>query len=84
LETSPRVALVTGGASGIGLGIVRRLAEHGMAVVAADWNAAACASAVASLNDYQDRTVVFEADIGTEAGATKTIETAISRFAPTI
>ena len=80
MESSPRVALVTGGASGIGLGIVRRLAEHGMAVVAADWNAAACASAMASLDDYQDRTVVIEADIGTEAGATKTIETAISRF----
>jgi NAD(P)-dependent dehydrogenase (short-subunit alcohol dehydrogenase family) len=51
-----------------------------MAVVAADWNAAACANAVASLNDYQNRTVVIEADIGTEVGASKTIETAIRRF----
>jgi 3-oxoacyl-[acyl-carrier protein] reductase len=80
VDSSPRVAVVTGGASGIGLGIARRLAEHGIAVVAADWNAAACASAMASLDNYRDRTAVVEADIGTEAGATKTIETAIRRF----
>lgn len=80
LKTSRGVALVTGGASGIGLGIARRLAEHGMAVVAADWSAAACTSAVTSLDEYQDRTVVVEADIGTEAGAAETIKTAISQF----
>ncbi len=80
LESSRRVALVTGGASGIGLGIVRRLAEQDMAVVAADWNAAACAGAVAELGACQDRTVVVEADIGTEAGAAKAIETTVGRF----
>jgi NAD(P)-dependent dehydrogenase (short-subunit alcohol dehydrogenase family) len=80
LETGARVAVVTGGASGIGLGIARRLAEHGMAVVAADWNAASCANAVASLEKYQGRAEVVEADIGTEAGAANTIETAIRRF----
>jgi 3-oxoacyl-[acyl-carrier protein] reductase len=51
-----------------------------MAVVAADWNAAACAGAVVSLDDYRDRTVVIEADVGTDAGATKAIGTAINRF----
>ena len=80
MESSERVALVTGGASGIGLGIARRLAEQGMAVVAADWSAAACADAVAALNDHRDRTVVVEADIGTEAGSAKAIETAVGRF----
>lgn len=80
MENSRQVAVVTGGASGIGLGIARRLAEQGKAVVAADWNAAACADAAASLDGYRDRTAVVEADVGTEAGAAKAVETAITRF----
>ncbi len=80
MENSRQVAVVTGGASGIGLGIARRLAEQGMAVVAADWNAAACADAAASLDGYGDRTAVVEADVGTEAGAAETVETAVARF----
>lgn len=36
---SNRVAFVTGGASGIGLGIVRRLLAHGVNVMAADLRA---------------------------------------------
>lgn len=80
MENSQRVAVVTGGASGIGLGIARRLAEQGMAVVAADRNAAACAAAVESLSGCGAPTVVVEADIGTEAGSAKAIETAVTRF----
>ncbi|MCY4489099.1 MAG: SDR family NAD(P)-dependent oxidoreductase [Deltaproteobacteria bacterium] len=80
MENSRQVAVVTGGASGIGLGIVRRLSERGMAVVAADWNAAACADAAASLDGDRDRTAVVEADVGTEAGAAEAVETAVTRF----
>ena len=80
MENSRQVALVTGGASGIGLGIARRLAEQGMAVVAADWNAAACADAAARLDEYRDGTAVVEADVGTEAGAAEAVETAVTRF----
>ena len=80
MESSRRVAVVTGGASGIGLGIARRLAEQGMAVVAADWSADACAGAAESLGGYEAPTVVVEADIGTEAGSAEAIETAIERF----
>lgn len=80
MESSRRVAVVTGGASGIGLGIARRLAEQGMAVVAADWSADACAGAVESLGGYEAPTAVVEADIGTEAGSAEAVETAIERF----
>ena len=80
MENSRQVAVVTGGASGIGLGIARRLAGQGMAVVAADWSAAACASAAESLAGCEAPTVVVEADIGTEAGSAEAIETAVTRF----
>ena len=80
MESRRQVAVVTGGASGIGLGIARRLAGQGMAVVAADWNGAACADAAASLDGYRDRTAVVEADVGAEAGAAKAVETAVARF----
>lgn len=39
LHFRDRVAFVTGGASGIGLGMVRAFLEEGMRVVVADWNA---------------------------------------------
>lgn len=43
------VALVTGGASGIGAAIVQRLAVHGHRVVVADLDAAAAARVAANL-----------------------------------
>lgn len=73
-----RVAVVTGGASGIGLGIVRHLADDGMAVVAADRDAAACAAARRSLAGGAVH--VMEADIATEAGARAAIEAALTEF----
>jgi len=43
-----RVALITGGASGLGLASARRLAEDGLAVAIADLNADSAASAAHS------------------------------------
>ena len=45
-----KVALVTGSASGIGLGIARSLAERGMSVVMLDIEQAALDSAIAELS----------------------------------
>lgn len=66
-----KVAFVTGGASGIGLGMVRAFLEEGMKVVAADWNAqhlAAAKTALAGNNavhflqvDVTDRTALKRA-----------------------
>ncbi len=49
-----KVALVTGGASGIGLAISKRLAEEGMAVGVLDLNKEAAAAAVEQIEARPD------------------------------
>lgn len=49
METNAQIAVVTGAARGIGLGIATRLAESGMTVALFDRDAAALADAVAGL-----------------------------------
>ncbi len=72
--------MVTGAATGIGLGIARYLAAEGMAVVVADRDQSACVKAREALSDFRDRLRVVAADIGTPAGAQLAIDTAIETF----
>ena len=74
-----RVALVTGGANNIGLEIVRRLCAGGMAVIAVDWDAAACARAAAN-TPAGDTARFLVGDVGTPAGAQLGIDAAIGDF----
>lgn len=74
------VAVVTGGAGHIGLAIVRRLAEEGMAVIAVDSNAKACISASQSLPYRPEHVRFLVADIGIRKGARFGIETAMHAF----
>jgi len=57
-----RVAVVTGGASGIGFGIARRLGEQGMKLVIADIDPVPLANAAAELGALPVRTDVSDAD----------------------
>ncbi len=75
-----RVAVVTGGAAGIGLDIVRHLANDGMAVVAIDRDAGACDGARKALAKFKDRVRIVTGDIGTLEGARLAIDTAIKTF----
>lgn len=78
--TAPRrVAVVTGGASGIGLGIVRHLAGEGMAMVAIDWDADACDRMQTEFvgNEYVR---IVRGDVGTREGARSAIDTAVDTF----
>lgn len=75
-----RAAVVTGGASGIGLGIVRHLAEQGMAALAVDHDAKACDAARKALVSFGELAGVLTADIGTPEGARLAIASAIGRF----
>jgi NAD(P)-dependent dehydrogenase (short-subunit alcohol dehydrogenase family) len=75
-----RAAVVTGGAAGIGLEIVRHLAGEGMCVVAIDRDSAACARAKRSLAMGEDRVRIITGDIGTPDGARMAIQTSIDRY----
>ena len=80
LPDHPRSSVVTGGASGIGLGIVRHFLALGGSVVAVDRDAQACASARAALAQFGDRVRVVEADIGSEQGASSAVDAALQAF----
>jgi NAD(P)-dependent dehydrogenase (short-subunit alcohol dehydrogenase family) len=75
-----RAAVVTGGAAGIGLEIVRHLAGEGMYVVAIDRDSNACARAQRSLAMGEDRVQIITGDIGTPYGARMAIETSIDTY----
>jgi 3-oxoacyl-[acyl-carrier protein] reductase len=67
-----RVALVTGGASGLGLATARRFASEGMRVVIADLNETAAAEAAASL--YGDGHRALHIDIAEESVVAKAFD----------
>ena len=75
-----QVAVVTGGAAGIGLEIVRQLAIDGMFVVAVDRNRESCKKAEKSLAEMKGRVHIIETDIGIRDGARKAIEFAVTTY----
>ena len=70
-----RVALVTGGGDGIGLGISRRLAAAGAAVVVAELDPAAGQRAVDAIRDDFDADATF---IATDVTVREQMETAVA------
>jgi rhamnulose-1-phosphate aldolase/alcohol dehydrogenase len=74
-----RVALVTGGASGIGLATARRLAAEGACVVVADLDLAAAEDAAASLG-RSDVAVGVAADVSDETAVAAAFDAACLAF----
>ena len=72
-----RVAVVTGGAGGIGLAVTRRLAGAGAMVVAADSDAEAIAALADELGPAG---VAVHADVSTETGVQAYMDAARERF----
>jgi 2-deoxy-D-gluconate 3-dehydrogenase len=75
-----RVAIVTGGNGGIGLGMARGLAQAGAAVLVAGRNAQKSASAVKELEALGARAAAVEVDVQREASCRAMVQAAVDRF----
>ncbi|MEK7649879.1 MAG: SDR family NAD(P)-dependent oxidoreductase [Patescibacteria group bacterium] len=80
IDLSSKVAIVTGGAMGIGFGIAYRLAEAGASVVIADLDKAAAEKAAATLTANGWKALAIDADVSIEDQAARMMQTAVSTF----
>ncbi|HWE17448.1 MAG TPA: glucose 1-dehydrogenase [Hyphomicrobiaceae bacterium] len=75
-----RVALVTGGNGGIGLGMARGLAEAGAAIAVAGRNQAKSEAAAAELAKLGAKTALVSGDVADEAQCRKLVEETVTRL----
>lgn len=75
-----QVAIVTGGGSGIGLGIAKRIAQENGAVILADINELALAKAQAALGDLPGPVDTMPTDITSEAAVLRLMQFAEDRY----
>ena len=71
---TPRVAVVTGAARGIGAGIARRLAADGLHVAVLDLDEAECKSVVGDIEDHGGRALAVGADVADEHAVQAAVE----------
>jgi 2-dehydro-3-deoxy-D-gluconate 5-dehydrogenase len=75
-----RVALVTGGNGGIGLGMARGMAEAGAAIAVAGRNGKKSEAAAAELAKLGVKTAVLEVDVASEASCRQMIDDTVARL----
>ena len=75
-----RVALVTGGNGGIGLGMARGMAEAGAAIAIAGRNVKKSEAAAAELAKLGVKTAVLEVDVANEASCRQMIDDTVARL----
>jgi NAD(P)-dependent dehydrogenase (short-subunit alcohol dehydrogenase family) len=75
-----KVALITGGASGLGLEVARQMAADGATLVLVDWDAGALESAAAKVARSGGEVRSLQGDVSDPATATAAIELARSAF----
>jgi 2-deoxy-D-gluconate 3-dehydrogenase len=80
MDLSGRVAIVTGGNSGIGLGIAKGLASAGATLVIAGRNAKKNAAAEQALQALGAQVLAIEADVTQENACRALIQTTLDRF----
>lgn len=79
-DLSGRVAIVTGGNGGIGLGLARGLARAGAAVAIAGRNVEKNRQAVAGIESLGARAAGVEVDVTDEASVSAMVETVVARL----
>jgi 3-oxoacyl-[acyl-carrier protein] reductase len=81
-EMSQRVAVVTGGARGIGAAVAVRLAADGLAVAVLDLDEAACAATVAKISDAGGRAIAVGADVSVTPAVAAAVERIVTELGP--
>ncbi len=79
-DLAGKVAFITGGASGIGLGLARALARRGVKLALADRDAAGVQAAAAALADAGADTLAITCDVADAGSVQQAAETTIDRF----
>jgi 2-deoxy-D-gluconate 3-dehydrogenase len=79
-DLTGRVAIVTGGNGGIGLGMARGLARAGAAVVLAARNVGKSTDAVKELEAAGARALMVKVDVRSEASCREMVQEAVDRF----
>lgn len=75
-----KVAYITGGSKGIGLGVARVLLEHGMRVAITGRNANACKKAADSLTKDAGRILAIESDVSSMASEQQAVKKVLDHF----
>ena len=75
-----QVAVVTGGAKGIGLGCARVIGREGASIAVVDFDASACVASVAELRDLGVTAEWYLCDVGKAEDVNHMIEGVVTRF----
>lgn len=82
MELNGKVAIVTGGGSGIGAEIVRQLAGHGAAVVISDIDLAAAQAVQSAVVDQGPKAIAVQHDVTSGASAAALVARAEAELGP--